>query len=129
MKVSYASPQIESACTSVSTAAELFRGNRDLAVKLMSRINALKQADRIQDIMLDPSSGFRRTANRDGPDADSEPELLFAISIRTQEEIWQILLQLLDEKEEPLAPYQFNLTDNDVTARVLEITEVIRHHE
>ena len=51
MELIYATEKIEEQCTSVKAAKKLFGGNVKLAASLMARINALKQADTIKDII------------------------------------------------------------------------------
>lgn len=43
-----------------------FGGNNILATSLLARINALKQADTIKDIIVQPSFHFHDLKNKDG---------------------------------------------------------------
>ena len=52
LKVEYKSGKVKEQCTDIRKATRLFGGDRALALKLLSRINALEQADVIQDIII-----------------------------------------------------------------------------
>lgn len=54
MKVEYGSGKVKEQCTDIRKATRLFGGDRALALKLLSRINALEQATVIQDIIVQP---------------------------------------------------------------------------
>lgn len=54
MKVEYRSGKVKEQCTDIRKATRLFGGDRALALKLLSRINALEQATVIQDIIVQP---------------------------------------------------------------------------
>lgn len=54
MKVEYRSGKVKEQCTDIRKATRLFGGDRTLALKLLSRINALEQATVIQDIIVQP---------------------------------------------------------------------------
>lgn len=54
MKVEYRSGKVKEQCTDIRNATRLFGGDRALALKLLSRINALEQATVIQDIIVQP---------------------------------------------------------------------------
>lgn len=54
MKVEYRSGKVKEQCTDIRKATRLFGGDRTLALKLLSRINALEQAAVIQDIIVQP---------------------------------------------------------------------------
>lgn len=45
MKVEYKSGKVKEQCTDIRKATRLFGGDRALALKLLSRINALEQAE------------------------------------------------------------------------------------
>lgn len=52
MELVYADAKTEEQCTSLKAAKKLFGGNIALANSLLARINALKQADVIKDIIV-----------------------------------------------------------------------------
>lgn len=52
MKIVYANKKTERQCTDLREATKLFGGNKALALSLLSRINALEQADVINDIRI-----------------------------------------------------------------------------
>ena len=55
MELIYTNAKIEEQCTSLKAARMCFGGNNILATSLLARINALKQADTIKDIIVQPS--------------------------------------------------------------------------
>ena len=54
MKVKYANAKTEKQCTSLKEAKKLFGGDKRLATSLLSRINAIEQAEVIKDIVVIP---------------------------------------------------------------------------
>lgn len=60
MELIYAAEKIESQCTSVKAASKLFGGDTVLARSLLARINALKQAETIKDIIVQPTFHFHK---------------------------------------------------------------------
>lgn len=58
MKINYACTKVELQCTSLKAAKKLFGGDRNLAISLLARINAIERADVIKDIIATPSFHF-----------------------------------------------------------------------
>ncbi len=54
MKINYANDKVENQCTSLKAATKLFGGNKGLAISLHARVNAIKDADVIKDIIVTP---------------------------------------------------------------------------
>lgn len=54
MEVLYASKKVEQQCTSVKAAKKLFGGDTTLATSLLARVNALREAETIKDIIVQP---------------------------------------------------------------------------
>lgn len=123
MKILYISSKIESYCTSVKAATKLFGGNKDLAVKLHSCINAIESAEIIKDIIVQPRYRFHKLSNKDGRNLEG----FFAIDVKSRKEPWRIILQPLDENEEPYVPC--NIDEISGTVRIVKITEVSKHYE
>ena len=51
MKIKYSNDKVELQCTSMKAATKLFGGNKGLAISLLARINAIKEADVVKDII------------------------------------------------------------------------------
>jgi plasmid maintenance system killer protein len=66
LELIYTNAKIEEQCTSLKAARMCFGGNNILATSLLARINALKQADTIKDIIVQPSFHFHDLKNKDG---------------------------------------------------------------
>lgn len=58
MKITYANNKVEMQCTSMKDATRLFGGDRNLAISLLARINALESSDVIKDIIIMPTFHF-----------------------------------------------------------------------
>lgn len=123
LRVVYASSKVEKLCENLSAAKKFFGGNTMLASSLMARINALKQADTIKDIIVQPAFHFHRLTNKGGRDLTG----YFAIDVKSRREQWRIILEPLDENENPYIPC--NIDEISENIRVVEITEVSKHYE
>ena len=100
-------------------AQRLFGGDKTLALKLLGRINQLESANTIKDIILTPPLRFHNLeGNMDG---------FFAIDVKTKKEPWRIILQPLDENENPYSPCNIDEILNVV--RIVEVKEVSKHYE
>ncbi|MFA6847828.1 MAG: type II toxin-antitoxin system RelE/ParE family toxin [Lachnospiraceae bacterium] len=102
---------------------KLFGGNDMLAKSLMARINALKQADTIRDIVVMPTFHFHKLRNKDGRDLEG----YFAIDVKSRKDQWRIILEPLDENKEPYVPC--NIDEIARMVRISEIMEVSKHYE
>lgn len=123
MKLKYASEKVEAQCTSVKASRRLFGGDPRLAEKLLSRINALKAAETLQDIIVQPQFRFHNLINKNGHNLDG----FFAIDVKTRKEPWRIILQPLDDDEEPFGPCNIHEISSGV--KIVEIREVSKHYE
>lgn len=123
MELVFASEKVESQCTSVKAAKKLFGGNVMLTNSLMARINALKQADTIKDIIVQPVFHFHKLENKYGRNLEG----YFAIDVKSRKDQWRIILEPLDENKEPFNPC--NIDKIAETVRIVEITEVSKHYE
>ena len=78
MKIIYANAKVENQCTSLKIATKFFGGNNSIAISLHSRINAIKGADVIKDIIVTPQFRFHKLQGKlDG---------YFAIDVKTRKE-------------------------------------------
>lgn len=123
MELIYASEKIEGQCTSINAANKLFSGNKMLGVSLLSRINALKEADTIKDIIVQPAFHFHKLGNKKGKNLEG----YFAIDVKTRREQWRIILQPLDNNKVPFD--SCNIDRIAEIVKIVEITEVSKHYE
>jgi len=123
LKIIYKTNKIEKQCTSFNDAKKLFGGNASLAISLLSRINALKGAETIKDIIVQPQFHFHDLHNKARRNLDG----FFAIDVKTRRDKWRIIIQPLDENENPYRPCNIDQIANVV--RVVEVTEVSKHYE
>ncbi len=122
MEVVYSTSKIEKQCTVLKEAGKLFGGDKDLAVSLMARINALKQAETIKDIIVQPTFHFHKLGNKNGRNLEG----YFAIDVKSRREQWRIILEPLDENKEPYVPCNIDVIAESV--RIVKIEEVSKHY-
>lgn len=123
MELVYASNKVKTQCTSLKAARKLFGGNNVLAVSLMARITALKAADTIKDIIVQPSFYFHKLDNKHGRNMEG----YFAIDVKSRRDQWRIIIQPLDANKAPFSPCYIDQIAEYV--RIVEITEVSKHYE
>lgn len=123
MELVYATDKVKTLCEDLKTSRKFFDGDKMLANSLMARINALKQADTIKDIIVQPTFHFHKLVKKDGRDLEG----YFAIDVKSRREQWRIILKPLDENKEPYNPC--NIDEIAKNVRIVEITEVSRHYE
>ena len=123
MKVNYSTEQVKNLCEDLRIAKKFFNGNTLLANSLMARINALKQADTIKDIIVQPAFHFHKLINKNGRDLEG----YFAIDVKSRREQWRIIIEPLDENEQTYNPC--NIDEIAENVRVVEIMEVSKHYE
>ena len=123
MKIVFANKTVEEQCTSKKAAKKLFGGNDVLARSLQSRINALKQATTINDIIVQPTFHFHNLHDI----GRKKLEGLYAIDVKSRREKWRIILQPLDENEEPYE--SCSIDEIALYVKVVEIVEVSNHYE
>ena len=123
MELVYEDAKTEEQCTSLKAAKKLFGGNSVLATSLLARINALKQADTIKDIIVQPTFHFHKLENKKGRDLEG----YFAIDVKSRRDQWRIILEPLDENKEPYVPC--NIDEISQNVRIVEIMEVSKHYE
>ena len=123
MKVNYSTEKVKNLCEDLRIAKKFFNGNTLLANSLMARINALKQADTIKDIIVQPAFHFNKLINKNGRDLEG----YFAIDVKSRREQWRIIIEPLDENEQTYNPC--NIDEIAENVRVVEIMEVSKHYE
>lgn len=104
----YNNSKVQKQCTDLKTAKKLFGGNAALATSLL-----------IKDIVMMPTFHFHKlSGNMDG---------FFAIDVKTRRDPWRIIIQPLDENEEPYDPC--NIDEIAGVVRIVEVKEVSNHYE
>ena len=89
----------------------------------MARINALKQADTIKDIIVQPTFHFHKLENKGGRNLEG----YFAIDVKSRRDQWRIILEPLDENKESYV--LCNIDEISQNVRIVEIMEVSKHYE
>ena len=123
MILEYASDKVKSQCTSIKAANKLFGGDAALYKSLLSRINALRSANNIKDIIVQPTFRFHALKNKKGKDLEG----YFAIDVKSIREPWRIIVQPLNSDKQPYNPC--NIDEVAEYVIIVEITEVSRHYE
>lgn len=119
MKLKYASDRLKLQCTNLRAAVKLFGGDKTLARSLLARINAIESADVIKDIIAMPPFHFHNLHGK--------MEGLFAVDVKSRRDKWRIILQPLDEEEQPFDPC--HIDEIAAFVRIVEIREVSAHYE
>ena len=83
----------------------------------------MKAADTLQDIVVQSQFRFHNLVNKDGRDLKG----YFAIDVKTRKDPWRIILQPLDDNEDPFEPC--NIHEIAGAVRIVEIREVSKHYE
>ena len=123
MELEYSTEKVKEQCTSVKAANKLFGGNAVLGRSLLARINALKQAETIKDIAVQPTYHFHKLENRNGRNLEG----FFAIDVKSRREQWRIILQPLNPDKKPYVPC--NIDEIAGIVKIVEIMEVSKHYE
>ena len=123
MELKYASEKLKMQCTSVKAAKKLFNGDATLSTSLLARINALEKADILKDIVVQPTFHFHKLKNKNGRNLEG----FFAIDVKSRREQWRIILEPLDENENPYDPC--NIDQIVAIVKIIEVTEVSKHYE
>lgn len=122
MELVYSNDETEEQCTSIKSAKKLLGGSEILARSLMARINALKQAETIKDIIVMPTFHFHKLTNTGGRNLEG----YFAIDVKSRRDLWRIILEPLDENRQPYVPC--NIDEIAQYAKIVEIMEVSKHY-
>ncbi len=83
----------------------------------------MRQAENLKDIIVQPQFRFHKLKNKNGKDLEG----YFAIDVKTKTNPWRIILEPLDEDEQPYVPC--NIDEIAAVVRIVEIEEVSRHYE
>ena len=123
MDIIFDTIKIEKQCTNLSDAQKVFGGDKSLAISLLSRINTIRQAETLHDIIALKPLRFHNLHNKKGRDLEG----YFAIDVKNIKIKWRIILQLLDINKEEFNPCHIDKIINDV--RYIKIKEVSPHYE
>lgn len=123
LELVYTSDKLKAQCNILKEAKKLFNGDAQLSVSLLARINALKQADTLKDIVVQPTFHFHKLKNKNGRNLEG----YFAIDVKSRREQWRIILQPLDKNENPYNPC--NIDQIAEIVKIVEISEVSKHYE
>ena len=105
MDIRYANNKVEKQCTDLKAATRFFGGDKNMAISLMSRINAIEQATVIKDIIVMPTFRFHQLkGKRKG---------YFAIDVKTIRDKWRIIVQPLDDEGHQVGAAHGNQRDDD----------------
>lgn len=122
MKILFANKKLEEQCTNLKSANKLFGGNKQLALSLLARINALRQATTIKDIIAQPPLHFHSLKNKNGNDLKG----FYAIDVKSRRDAYRIILQPLDET---LEPWDSSIDQIALKVKIVEIREISKHYE
>ena len=123
MEVLFSSDKLHEQCRNLKDANKLFGGNKPLAISLLSRVNALVQAETIRDIINQPPFHFHKLSNKKGRDLEG----YFAIDVKGRKDGWRIILQPLDSDKKPFVPCHIDEISGIV--RVVKVCEVSDHYD
>lgn len=123
MELEYISDKLKEQCENVNKAKKLFSGNNGLAISLIARINALKAADTLKDIVVQPTFHFHKLNNKNGRNLEG----FFAVDVKSRKEPWRIIIQPLDDDGNIFNPCNIDSIADSV--RIVEIEEVSKHYE
>ena len=124
LKIIYSSEKTKLICTDIRNAKRFFGGQEKYAISLLSRINALANAEHLKDIIIQPQMRFHKLVNK-----GKQSNLLgfFAIDVKTKNDSWRIVLKPLDENEKEFVPC--NIDEIASIVKTIEIKEVSNHYE
>ena len=122
MKILYANKKVEKICSSFKEAKKFFGGDQLLATKLLGRIQDLKDANILQDFMKINNARFHNLQNK----GKNQYEGYFAIDVKTIRERWRLIIQPLDENENPFRPC--HIDEIAKTVKIIQVLEVSDHY-
>lgn len=123
MELLYSNKKTEKVCTDSLSAQKFFGGNKALALSLLARINALKQAETIKDIIEQKHFHFHNLTKKRKKDLKG----YFAIDVKSRKDSWRLILEPLDHSKRPYYPCEIDKISDSV--RIVEIVEVSNHYE
>ncbi len=124
MEILYSSNKLDKQCNNIKEPTKLFGGNKSIAMSLLARVNALKQANVLKDIILQPQFYFHKLENKG---KRKNYEGCFAIDVKGRKDGWRIVLEPLNNDKMPFHPCNIDVVSSYV--RIIEIREVVDYHE
>jgi len=119
VKIIYATDKLEKQCTDLKEAKKAFGGDKGLAISLLARVNAIRAAHVIKDIIAMPQFHFHKLSGK--------KEGLFAVDVKSRRDKWRIILCPLDENEEIFG--SCHIDEICTIVSIVEIVEVSAHYE
>lgn len=119
----YETKKLAEQCNSIKEAKKLFSGDVLLVQSFLSRINALKNALVIKDIIMMKSFRFHKLKNIGRKNLEG----YFAIDVKSIKEPWRIIIQPLDENKNPYN--SCNIDQISGIVKIVKIMEVSKHYE
>ena len=123
MEVIFASKKLEEQCTDIRAAKKLVGGDEKTALGILARINALRQAPTIKDIIVQSQFRFHNLDNQH----KRKLKGYFAIDVTNRRCPWRLVVQPLDKNKEPFDPC--NIDEISDIVEVVGIMEVSKHYE
>lgn len=123
LEVEYADHKLQSQCEKKSTAKRLFGGDEALANVLLARVQQLKAAVTLRDIICMPALHFQALHNR----GKNKLEGLFTIDVKTRRDAWRLIIQPLDDDRVPFPPC--NIDEISGLVRVVRVERASKHYD
>ena len=108
MKILYYDSKTEEICNDLKKATKYMGGNKQCAISLLARINALKAADVLNDIVKMPQFHFHKLENKG---KNNNFEGYFSIDVKIRKDKWKIILEPLDNDENPFKPVNIRIKE------------------
>lgn len=122
MEIVYSNELIQKQCTGMKDAQKLFGGNKALAISLLARINAIREAEVIKDIIVQKQFHFHELHDK----GKNKYKGYFAIDVKTRKDSWRVILRPLNDDKEPYDPC--NIDEIASIVEIVEIKEVSKHY-
>ena len=124
MIILYYDSKTEEICNDLKKATKYMGGNKQCAISLLARINALRAADVLKDIVKMPQFHFHKLENKG---KNNNLEGYFSIDVKTRRDKWRVILEPLDDNENSFIPC--NIDEIAKKVRIVEIREVSNHYD
>ena len=119
LEIKYHDGSTKTICSDIKRSTKFFGGRKELTVSLMSRIQAIQNAETIKDIILMPSFHFHKLKG--------DLEGLFSIDVKSRSDKWRLIIRPLDENGNTFDPCNIDEIANKV--KIIEVMEVSAHYE
>lgn len=119
MKIVYSNKNVMEQCKNIKVATKLFGGNKQLVIKLFSRINLINNAINMRDIINYPQLRFHSLKG--------ELKGYYAIDVKSIRDPWRIIIKPIFNDIDINDSLDITRIQDKITA--LEIKEVSKHYE